>query len=447
VTRYVRDGEVFEIEQQGPLLEITEGGVRSTRKYVSAEHATVQLRRLVDQRLGAGFVEAGLPANADDVWPSPDDLEAVAIHADRLMADGDVRGPFVALQLAHHALASATGADAASRRAELVAEGEAALVRHRDAFFGELGSVVSARFTAARDSSVRSSPASLPTFERGAAQPIRLELRLGQVERARLVATARLGVGSAYRALRALPNARHLRALSVGPTVTRDKRAGFHYQDLYEAIARVPLPSSLVELAIGDVGPELVAAANPGDVSGLLAQARGLRGLAISGRRVELEPVELPTLETLCLHTTVHPSTLAILARSDLPALERLSLVSFGIGAVLPEALDFVERSGRGVKDLTLRGLGGGVDREDVFGRGLFRSLTRLDLAENGLGEDLGEWVLEHASLFAHLEHFDLRRNQLSHGLARALRAALPRAEVLDQGGPIPVDRYEGIQE
>jgi hypothetical protein len=449
VARYFRDGEVFEIEQQGPLLEISEGGVRSTRKFVSAEHAMVQLRRLVDQRLAAGFVEAGLAPIEGDAWPSPDDLEAVAIHADRLMTQGDARGPFVALQLAHHALAGVTGPDAASRRADLVDEGEALLVRHPEAFFGELGAVVSARFAVVDDApAVRRRPASLPAFDRGATQPIRLELRLGQIERARLVATTRLGIGDAYRALRALSNAQHLRALSVGPTVTRDKRAGFHYQDLYEAIERAPLPASLVELAIGDVTPELVPVANPGDLSGVLAQARGLRGLAVSGRRVELEPVELAMLETLHLHTTVHPSLLATLARSTLPALERLSLVSFGIGAVLPEALDFVERSARGVRELTLRGFGGGVDRVDVFDRPLYRTLARLDLAENGLGEDLGEWVLENAKLFEHLEHLDLRHNHLSHGLARALRAALPRAEVLEQqGGPMPVDRYEGIQE
>jgi hypothetical protein len=448
VARYVRDGEVFEIEQQGPVLEISEGGTKTTRKFVSAEHAAVQLRRLVDQRLGAGFVEAGASPAESDAWPSPDDLEAVAIHADRLMADGDARGPFVALQLAHHALAGQVGADAEARRAELVEEGEALLVANRALFFGELGPAVSARFAGATSSrGSRPTPASIPAFERGATQPIRLELRLGQVERARLVATARLGIGAVYRALRALPNAQHLRALAVGPTVTRDKRAGFHYQDLYDALEGAPLPATLSELAIGDVTPELVPAANPGDVSGVLTQAPGLRGLSVSGRHVELRPVELPLLETLCLHTTVHPSLLATLGRSTLPALERLSLVSFGIGAVLPEALDFVEHRARGVRDLTLRGFGGGVDRADVFDRGLFRSLARLDLAENGLGEELGEWVLEHAPQFEHLEHLDLRRNQLSHGLARALRAALPHAEVLDQGGPIPVDRYEGIRE
>jgi hypothetical protein len=447
VARFVREDQVFEIEQQGPLLLIVDRDARSTRKFVSAEHAAVQLRRLVDQKLAEGFAEEAPVTSGGDPWPSPEDLEAVAIHSDRLMADGDARGALIALQLAHHAVAGAEGPEASARRTELEEKGEALWGRHRALFFGELGSFASPRFALAGEvRDPRALPASLPASGK-AAHPIRLELRLGQIDRARLVATPKLSLGAAYRALRALPNAQSLRALSLGPSVTRDKRAGFHYQDLYDALDSVPLPASLEELAVGDVPNELVSAANPGNVSSLLSQAPGLRGLALSGRHVELAPASLSRLSTLHLHTTVHPSLLASLGRSSLGALERLSLVSFGIGAVLPEALDLVDRHMEGVRDLTLRGFGGATDRDDVFDRRLYRSLTRLDLADNALGEDLGEWVLENARRFEHLEHLDLTRNHLSHGLARALRAALPRIAVLDQGGPIPVDRYEGIQE
>lgn len=429
VARYVRGDEVFEVRQEDKILHLVERGTPSQRKFVSAEHAAVQLAKLIDKKLAEGFAEqAPPPPPAAEAWPDPDDLAALQVHADKLMAEGDPRGQLIAFQLA-----AAQSETSDEERTKLLRRAVRLVDEHPQAFFGPLAEVASAV---------------LPGDEKKASTGLVAELRGGSIARARLSATSRVAIDELYRGLRALPMARALGALSVGPSVKRSlAREGFHYQALYDAAIAEGLPPRLKELHLGDVPERFGQNLNLGDPSPLLAP--GLERLTLHGRTLSLPELRLPELCALDLHAHVTLSLMRNLTRSALPRLEELRLASTDCDQVgVMDAFTQLEAFAPHLRRLTLIDFHLAPESlEALFEGRLLASLKELDLSQNGLGEDRVELLLERADRFAHLDRLGLERNLLPPTLVRQLRAAIPNVKCLDQSRPLADDRYDEIRE
>ena len=109
--RLVKDGAVWSIAHADKTLTITDDGKTTTRRFVSAEHAAIQLQKLVGERVAAGYVEtadAPPPPRArsredelvDAIIANPEDRAAYAVLADHLVERDDRRGELMQLQLA-----------------------------------------------------------------------------------------------------------------------------------------------------------------------------------------------------------------------------------------------------------------------------------------------------------------------------------------------------------
>ena len=120
MTRYERGPEFWDITQDGPRLVIVAGtgkaGKQTVRKFITADHAQVQLDKLVAEKVADGYVhvtaptevveEADVPRDPRDaaleaaINANPYDEDAYSVYADWLQRQGDPRGELIALQLA-----------------------------------------------------------------------------------------------------------------------------------------------------------------------------------------------------------------------------------------------------------------------------------------------------------------------------------------------------------
>ncbi len=271
---------------------------------------------------------------------------------------------------------------------------------------------------------------------------VSVAFRRGAIDQARIAASATMGIGEVYSALRQLPVAQHLRSLSVGPSVKRSLAGeGFHYQDLYASVQEHGLFERLRALVLGDLPESILGAAYLGDPAIALGQAQHLEALTLAGRHLELSELRLVSLTMLKVNAAVTAATLAHIAASDLPRLTKLSLQSRGLisGGRLSDALVALETMRAPLRSLALRGFRiTDLDLDALLSSRLLPSLVALDLSDNDLGETRGGVLLARAGLFAHLESFDLSRNGLSLRLVKALHGALPRLKALDQRDPSP---------
>lgn len=421
VARYLRGDEVFEIAQDDKVLEIVEGGVASQRKFVSREHAALQLQKLVDKRLAEGFVLAERAAPPEAVWPSPEDVAALEVHADALMARGDPRGQLIAFQLA----LEAPDLDERARR-DLERRAARLLDDQPEAFFGPLARVASG---------------GLADAPHGAAA-LSATFRRGSIERARIAASARMPIGRLYRHLIALPLARSLRGLTVGAAVERSiAHEGFHYQELYDAAREAGLPPALEELHLGDVTDRIAAHLNLTDPSPLLGP--GLRALRLCGQRLELPPLAHATLQELTLRAD-SAATHRALRGAALPRLEQLRVEPSGGDHVgLERMFEAVAAAAPALRRLALVGVYlEGDSLEPLLEGGLLARLEELDLSNNAIGEERAELLIDRAPRFAHLVRLVLDKNYLPVALVRRIHEALPCARAYDQSSPPVEDRY-----
>ncbi|MFT3696604.1 MAG: hypothetical protein QM831_25920 [Kofleriaceae bacterium] len=109
--RLALDGDVWDIVQDGAKLVITAGGKQSTRKFISPDHAQLQMKKLVAEKVAAGWVESNAPlaiksleprepALEQQVLDALDDPAPYAVMADWYQAQQHPRGELIALQLA-----------------------------------------------------------------------------------------------------------------------------------------------------------------------------------------------------------------------------------------------------------------------------------------------------------------------------------------------------------
>jgi uncharacterized protein (TIGR02996 family) len=137
----LRHGDaLWEIARDGAKLVIVDGGKQSTRKFVSPDHARVQLDKLVTEKLAAGWqhtdepapvIEAGEPREPGleaALIANPYDTTAAAVYGDWYQSRGHPRGELIALQLAE-----ARDGDESLRSAT-----RKHLARHRESLLGEL---------------------------------------------------------------------------------------------------------------------------------------------------------------------------------------------------------------------------------------------------------------------------------------------------------------------
>src|SRR6185503_13547245 len=114
-------------------MHVTENGARSDRKFVGEEHARAQYEKLLAKKLAEGFERASAPAPREEVWPPPEDLEALAVAADERQTRGDPRGELAAIQI-ELARAEGSGGDTSP----WVERSLRHVSRNGDAIFGAL---------------------------------------------------------------------------------------------------------------------------------------------------------------------------------------------------------------------------------------------------------------------------------------------------------------------
>jgi uncharacterized protein (TIGR02996 family) len=311
VKSYVKDGELWSIEQIDKTLSITERGKTSVRRFVSVEHAALQLGKLVGDKLAAGFVETDAAAPVAPTAPAPDresdliaviaanpgDRDAYAVLADHLVEQGDPRGELIALQLAEE------------HDGKLRGRVERHLARHARRLLGPLARVLD-DIGDSRDGPVRWARGFIReiVLRRGAAEDLALTLdELLELPAARLVESIALRCGRGpVDAIRVLVK-RH-------PTHLRELELDGVLADLAPVWRAVPPLRKLV------VSPRLAAPNHERDTTEPAVASPVVRAIAaVPGaalQRLDIDLDEVGTLDDLA----------PLLARTDLPALTHLRL-------------------------------------------------------------------------------------------------------------------------
>ena len=414
--RFVRGKEEWLIELDGVAFHVTSGGKTNTRKFVTVDHARTQYDKAIVAQTALGFDAAPEPVARELDFLAPDDVDRLAVHADAIADTGHGYGELLSVHVALHRLGDEHGTERHSRL--LARSGE--LLRHlHDELLGGL---------AAHARSVTAG------VERGTgAAGCVATWRLGVIDEVRLEATSKISLSEMVPLLARLPAARHLRALVVGPSVSRAARGTPTRYDRFVAVlteAAMSFPR-VRSLFLGDLREGTVAE-DAGDLRALLAAWPQLEELRIHANHAELG-AELPS-QLLDVELVGGVATLATLHR--LRAARSLR----SLGAEFPpepeplqEALSLLAGFPE-LRRLALPGWGGRGKIDSVLAFPQLSRLRELDLRHCDLVGELGALVA-HAEAFAHLEKLDLRFNELNspRDLFQQLRLRLPRASVAGQ--------------
>ncbi|HEY0254334.1 MAG TPA: hypothetical protein VGC41_22555 [Kofleriaceae bacterium] len=103
--------EVWDIVQDGAKLVITTGGKQTTRKFISPDHAAIQMKKLIAEKVTAGWTETDAaitlaptepqePALEQEVLAALDDPGPYSVYGDWYQHQNHPRGELIALQQA-----------------------------------------------------------------------------------------------------------------------------------------------------------------------------------------------------------------------------------------------------------------------------------------------------------------------------------------------------------
>lgn len=339
------------------------------------------------------------PAFEAAILRDPDDLASYAVYGDWLAEHGEPRGELITTQLA----ADASG-DPELRRAAL-----RVFARHREHFLGALGDTIAAEAF---------------TWRAGFIQ--RAELahdRLLFMDGARVVAT----MADVVTQLLAHPSARFLTDLAV-LTVERDRwgRPLGTFVDDVDRIARAR-PAALRRLQLGDSGHGV---AQLGSLEALWPALPQLRELVAHGE-LALGDCTLPELRRAVFAPAALPRrTAAQLARARWPRLEELRITFGGYAhAIGRELVALVARTDLpALAHLALVGYQACDELVDALvGSPVLARLRVLELTHGVLTDRGARTLLAHAGAFAHLDRLDLTgSSQLARATVARLRRALP---------------------
>lgn len=351
---------------------------------------------------------------------APDDLDALEVHADRLMEEGNALGEAIAAQLEIMKLA---GTDL-PRRTLLATEARRLLAKQHEEIFGaEL---------APHALSIVPKDASELTGHFAACTA---RWWLGVIDEVALSASAKLGLPETVEALARIPAARFVRSMLVGSTAPpRARYQPVEYVGFVGALVRPEVASAferLRALFLGDLGERIVASL-VGDMAPIYAAFPRLETLRIHANSVDLGSLEaLPQLTTIELEG----NCAGLDALHRIERMDRLRSVSM----CCPRSTDDFEEaieclSLPNLERLALRRFRGEAKIRSLLRLPQLANLRELDLSHNALSRELSA-LMTHAERLRHIERLDLRFNDFpmrSEDVAR-LRELLPNADLAGQ--------------
>lgn len=381
------DGDAWQIEQIGNRLEIITGGKTSVRTFLTADQATAQLAKLVEERERAGY----RPRPRDPrhleleraIAADPEVSASYSVFADWLQSQGDPRGQVMALAIADEkAFAKA-------------------LKKHVHDLLGPLAAYAGSAKT----------------------DPDVFGWRFGVIHHAYLHADRQKPIDRVLAEVLDHASGRFLVDLAMSQ---RDR-----IQDAIDLLA-TRAPASLRALRLWAVGTVKLGALWPA-----MPQ---LRRLALNGLALELGALQLEMLEKLELvDSQMRAGSGRVLARSPFPKLEQLR-VDFGHGYVTGDATidDIFELLAR--KDLpALRQLAlvhTRYPRElvmELADSSLSRQIEHLDLSYDELTDANALELARRRANFPRLVSLDVTGNRLSERGLAALREVAPTLRSLKQ--------------
>ena len=389
---YELDGELWQIEQLGPKLEITSGGRPSVRTFLTSEQASAQFDKLVAEREALGFRPRVRDPRRPDleaaIAADPELPASYSVLADWLQSCGDVRGQVMAIAIA----AEASGDDKAFPRA---------LKKHVHDMLGPL--------------------AQYATAKKG--DPDVLEWRFGVIYGAYLHADRQKPLDRVLGELLAHASGRFLVELALAST---DR-----IQEAIELLAE-RAPTSLRALRLWNV-----TNAKLGSLWPAMPQ---LRRLALNGRGLELGALQLPQLERFELvDSQMRAASGRTLAKAPWDALEQLR-IDFGHGYVTGDATidDVFELLAR--RDIpALRHVAlvhTRYPREVVMELAdspMARQFEHLDLSNDELTDANAIELARRRANFPKLQTLDVTGNRLTERGLFALRDVAPVVRSLKQ--------------
>ncbi len=368
-------------------LENTPGVLKRIERLDEAA-AVKTAEQLIAQRLADGFTD-WVPDAAWAALTPQSDSASWAVYADSLLAQGDVRGELIALQL---------GGD--EKRAQALIKNNA------EALLGDLTGVMNQVEL---------------TWEHGF---ITTALVKNEPKRRHVLA-----LDQVIAALFNSPSIRMLQRLELG-WPGPPQLGG--YDAAMQMLCHRQWPQYLETLEIGSFDPgarrELPALTSLAAV----AHRKQLKYLVVRSALSELHRLSHPGLRHLELDVpALTHRVFDDLLQSDLPALRGVVL-NVGQDSVLKARHLTALASPRflpGVAALGVRHCRDAISLVEKFvSEGRLARLSLLDLSENSLNETDGQWLLKNSRHFVHLAKLVLKGNLFKPRMAAKLAAALPNS-------------------
>ncbi|HEY7372965.1 MAG TPA: WGR domain-containing protein [Polyangia bacterium] len=440
----------WEIALEGKAFTTTWGrigtaGQTKTKTCASEAAAKKEYDKLIAEKVGKGYVEAGGKADADGdeddapaggnarvvgarnpeleraILADPDDEAAYQVYADWLQGEGDPRGELAALQVAL----------AGGEARELRAREQALIEANREQLLGDLPDV--------------------KPDDDGA--PLKITWHAGWLRSARIAASEEQALPDLYRSLLACASARFLRELTFGVAILDDMN---DYRDTNAVIAELGLPPAVRKLHFANPAYEesMISSSDLGDVGVWLRGASGLRELTLEGGSMQLGAIDLPALRSFSVITGGFTTqNIRDVTQAGWPKLETLSLYfgddNYGASGGAEDVRPILE--GRGLPALRELGLCNSEFADELAGllgkSPVLRQLRVLDLSKGTLSDEGARALLASAPAFAHLERIDLTENFLSAEMVQAVEKLCPDVRAGDQRDGDEDDRYVAVGE
>ncbi len=434
----------WEIEQIGASLMLRSGKVGSRalpdekeESYRNATEAKREAERLVRSRLENGWVEVVQQALVEqfEAALAADDQAQWAVFADRLQAEGDVRGEFIALL------------QSVGKKREGKKQVEAFVATHEDALLGSLAEFQSQLSLEWKNGYLHEVAVFCEPSEDGEQQsvedlvPLVLSLESSRFLRALLIGWPEEGADCSYE-----PTVEVLKKERWPTYLERLVLGDFSESTALSSVASWAEEEWLDEETELDLWPDLRSLAPLAD------KLASLRGLTVRANLRRLGVTRLERMEALELHAQhVESALVDEVLNLHAPALRALVVdfpespsVTPGSFARVLEGVLFPK-----LERLGLCGLGSEVVGLMARAKRL-PSLKVVDLSGNDLGDEAVATLLSHREAFAHLDKLLVRRNLFSKAGLRELKAELPNADVAHQRsrrGAALADRYDEVGE
>jgi hypothetical protein len=354
---------------------------------------------------------------------APDDLEALEVHADHLMEEGNALGEVIAAQLEIMKLSG----ENLARRTVLATEARRVLAKHHEEIFGS-----------------KLAPHALSIVPKDANEltghfaACTARWWLGVIDEVALSASSKLGLHETVPALAKIAAARFVRSMRVGSTAPPSGRyQPVEYNRFVTALVRPEVAKAfgrLRALFLGDLGEGNVASL-VGAMAPIYAAFPQLEALRIHANSVDLGGLDLPYLETIELEgNCASIDALQRIERMRLWSLRNVVVSCPRSTDDFEDAIDCVSSLPH-LERLTLRRFRGEGKIARILGLPRLPQLRELDLSHNALSQEIGT-LIENADRFRHLERLELRFNDFpmrSDEVSR-LRELLPQANVAGQG-------------